>query len=289
MILMWGSPQDTPLRQVMAALYRCRLPHVLVDQDTPVSATVASVSRETPGGVVVLNGEGFDLRAVTAAYLRPQSRSLSAVDRLLGAWADASTDSIIVNRPAAMSANACKPFQLRWIARHGFETPATLITTNAKAARDFKSIYGEVIYKSISGIRSIVTRLRDDQFLEDLQYCPTQFQEYISGVDYRVHVVDEELFTCRVESDADDYRYAQNVPTMLTRAELPVEVGERVRMMVRDMGLLLAGVDLRLTSTGQWYCFEVNPSPGFTFFADATNQPIADAVAHLLMRSARDG
>jgi glutathione synthase/RimK-type ligase-like ATP-grasp enzyme len=287
MILLWGSPQDTPLRQVMTALHRCRRPHVLVDQDATV-ATVASVSRDGPSGVVMLNGEEFDLRTVTAAYLRPQSRTVSTVDRLLGAWADATTDPIIVNRPAAMSANACKPFQLRWIAQHGFATPATLITTNAKAARDFKSIHGEVIYKSISGVRSIVSRLRDAHVLEDLQYCPTQFQEYIPGVDYRAHVVGEELFTCRVESDAVDYRYAQDIPVRLARAELPEEVAGRVLMMVRDMGLLLAGVDLRFSPTGRWYCFEVNPSPGFTFFADATNQPIADAVAQLLVRSARD-
>ncbi len=282
MILLWGSPQDAPLRQVMAALHRYRQPYVLIDQDATTSVTVESVPQDGPGGIVIVNGERFDLNTVTAAYLRPQSRSLNAVDRLLSAWADASIDPVIVNRPATMSANACKPFQLRWIARHGFATPATLITTNEETVRDFRSIYGDVIYKSISGIRSIVTRLREDQPLEDLRYCPTQFQEYIPGVDYRIHVVGEELFTCRVESDADDYRYAQNSPTVLSLAELPVEVEGRVQMMVRDMGLLLAGVDLRLSPGGQWYCFEVNPSPGFSYFADSTNQPIAESVARLL-------
>jgi glutathione synthase/RimK-type ligase-like ATP-grasp enzyme len=52
--------------------------------------------------------------------------------------------------------------------------------------------------------------------------------------------------------------------------------------MARDMQLLFAGIDLRRTPAGDWYCFEVNPSPGFTFYESATGQPIAAAVARFL-------
>jgi D-alanine-D-alanine ligase-like ATP-grasp enzyme len=48
------------------------------------------------------------------------------------------------------------------------------------------------------------------------------------------------------------------------------------------MDLAFAGVDLRRTPPGTWYCFEVNPSPGFTYYASSTGQPIAEAVARLL-------
>jgi D-alanine-D-alanine ligase-like ATP-grasp enzyme len=48
------------------------------------------------------------------------------------------------------------------------------------------------------------------------------------------------------------------------------------------IGLPSAGIDLRRTQEGRWYCFEVNPSPGFTFYQDATGQRIAEAVAILL-------
>jgi hypothetical protein len=33
---------------------------------------------------------------------------------------------------------------------------------------------------------------------------------------------------------------------------------------------------------GTWYCFEANPSPGFTFFSDETGQAIDLAIAELL-------
>ncbi len=53
------------------------------------------------------------------------------------------------------------------------------------------------------------------------------------------------------------------------------------------MGLLVAGIDLRLTPDDEWYCFEVNPSPGFTFYEDAGGQPIAAAIAGLLRSAIR--
>jgi len=45
----------------------------------------------------------------------------------------------------------------------------------------------------------------------------------------------------------------------------------------------VAGVDLRCTPDGRWYCFEVNPSPGFTYFQQKTDQAIDEAIARLLM------
>lgn len=34
-----------------------------------------------------------------------------------------------------------------------------------------------------------------------------------------------------------------------------------------------------LADDGQTYCFEVNPSPGFSWYEDATSQPIARTLA----------
>jgi D-alanine-D-alanine ligase-like ATP-grasp enzyme len=49
--------------------------------------------------------------------------------------------------------------------------------------------------------------------------------------------------------------------------------------------LPVAGIDLRRTPQGEWYCFEVNPSPAFAYYEAATHQPIAEAIAGLLMAS----
>ena len=50
----------------------------------------------------------------------------------------------------------------------------------------------------------------------------------------------------------------------------------------RTLGLHFAGIDLRRAPDGRWFCFEVNPSPGFTYYEAHTGQPIADAVASYL-------
>jgi hypothetical protein len=49
------------------------------------------------------------------------------------------------------------------------------------------------------------------------------------------------------------------------------------------MGLLVAGIDLRCTPEGQWFCFEVNPSPAFTYYQAVTHQPVDEAIAQLLV------
>ena len=67
---------------------------------------------------------------------------------------------------------------------------------------------------------------------------------------------------------------------------LPPAVEERCLRLAAAMRLPLAGIDLRRTPRGEWYCFEVNPSPAFTFYTSHTGQPVAEAIASLLMRAA---
>jgi len=184
-----------------------------------------------------------------------------------------------------MSANNSKPYQSSIIQGHGFSTPDTLITTDPDAVRAFRTRHRDVIFKSISGVRSIVTRLPPEAMrsLDDVQHCPTQFQAYVPGVDYRVHVVAKAWFACRIVSSADDYRYAGSFGRpSITASTLPDAIAASIRNMVRSMGLLVAGVDLRLHPDGTWYCFEVNPSPAFSYFESETGQPIAETIALLL-------
>ena len=192
-----------------------------------------------------------------------------------------------VNPIQSMGPNSSKPFQLEAIRSAGFQVPATLVTTDVADVEEFWAEHHSVIYKSVSSIRSHVTMLKpvDSQRLKSVEWCPTQFQQYIPGKDVRVHVVVDELFATEVVSDAVDYRYAEaeNVAEpVLREVNLPHEVANRCIEMSRKMALPFAGVDLRVTPDGQWFCFEVNPSPGFSYYESATGQPIAAAVARLL-------
>ena len=213
-------------------------------------------------------------------------RALELGDLLLS-WAEL-TPALVLNRPSAMASNDSKPCQSSWIESLGFRIPETLITTDPAAAGQFCEEHERVIYKSISGVRSIVTRVTYQHLakLDDVVFCPTQFQEYIPGMEYRVHVVGDKIFASAIRSEADDYRYAsENV--QISACEIPSEIGDRCRNLAASMKLTLAGIDLRCTPEGTWYCFEVNPSPGFNTYEECTGQPIAQAVARLLSSGRR--
>jgi len=131
-------------------------------------------------------------------------------------------------------------------------------------------------------VRSIVTRLgpQDRERLDDVAWCPTQFQERVPGTDVRVHVVEDQVFACAIESDADDYRYGASVAEPV---RLPPDVAARCVALAARLELPLAGIDLRRTPGGAWYCFEANPSPAFTAFGAEVSSPVADALARLLI------
>jgi glutathione synthase/RimK-type ligase-like ATP-grasp enzyme len=161
------------------------------------------------------------------------------------------------------------------------------VTTDPEIAAAFWEWHGAVIYRSLSGVRSIVAKLRSDDRTRwgDIATCPVQFQQFIPGTDFRVHVVGEEPFIARFDSEADDYRYARcgGSTTHIAKANLPDDVADRCKLLTKSQGLAVSGIDLRRTPAGEWFCFEVNPSPAFSYF-DLDGTPIAAAVARLLLQ-----
>jgi len=205
---------------------------------------------------------------------------------ILTSWAEI-TNALVVNKPTAMTVNSSKPYQALKLQSLGFETPETLITTDPDAVQEFLSRHESVIYKSISAVRSIVSQFTPAhrERLADVCWAPTQFQEYVKGTDYRVHVVGDEVFACQVVSNADDYRYPSlsGGSVEIQPCSLPAEVADRCVRATHEMDLAVSGIDLRCTPDGRWFCFEINSSPGFSYYQQTTGQPIADAIARLLI------
>jgi hypothetical protein len=306
LVLLWGLSTERPLAAVRGELVRLGVPVAMVEQQRLLETGIRlRVGRDLEGEI--RTGDVWtDLAAVSAAYLRPyDSRRLPAVaqegfgspawnhalavEHAMVSWSEVSP-ALVVNRPRAMAANGSKPYQLEQIRKLGFDVPETLVTTDPDAARDFWEWHGEVIYKSVSGARSIVSRLRPEHAdrLADVSFCPTQFQQYVSGTDYRVHVVGDEPFACEVISEADDYRYPGRHEVEIHARRLPRDVEDRCRLLAAAVRLPVAGIDLRRTPEGKWYCFEVNPSPAFTYYENRTGQPIGNAIARLLAAGPRN-
>jgi glutathione synthase/RimK-type ligase-like ATP-grasp enzyme len=193
----------------------------------------------------------------------------------------------VVNRARSSTSNDSKVYQQQVAREYGFHTPQTLITTIPDEVVDFyERCERRVIYKSVSGVRSIVKRLSEDDFprLTRVQNCPTQFQQWIEGVDVRVHTVGNDVFATEIVSDASDYRYAslQDATWQAQAVEIPEAVADMCVALSAACDLPVAGIDLRRTPDGRYFCFEVNPSPAFVFYERAAGQPISAAVARLL-------
>jgi glutathione synthase/RimK-type ligase-like ATP-grasp enzyme len=193
------------------------------------------------------------------------------------------TAARVVNPTSANDSTNSKPYQSLLIRQH-FDVPATLVTNDPDAVAAFRAEHGRIIYKSVSGERSIVTQFSDADGarLDRLATCPVQFQEHVDGLDVCVHVVGGEVFATMIASDAVDYRYDHR-ETRMEPTILPDPVAEACVALTARLGLELSGIDLRLASDGRVVCFAVNPSPAYIVYEDATGQPIADAIARRLV------
>ena len=305
LVLLWGLETDSPLADVRKQLGLLNVPTVFIDQRRVLETQVEITVGETVDGVVRMGGESIDLGEVGAVYLRPYKssrlaqiaaagpesavrRHAAVVDDILLAWSEV-TPAFVVNRCSAMAANGSKPYQMEQIRTLGWSVPETLVTTDADEARTFWNRHGEVIYKSVSSVRSRVARLQAEHTERfcDLASCPTQLQQFIAGDDYRVHVVGEQVFASEIKSAADDYRFAAEEVPEIRPCLLPPELEDKCRILAAAMELPFAGIDLRRNAQGEWFCFEVNPSPAFSYYEEATGQPIGHAVAQLLAGAAR--
>jgi len=304
-ILVCGGIADRVTELVCARLDACGYPYRLLDFGLyPAGYQIEWRWRgRYPEGRIVGPGwtlELSDLSGVYVRYLGPEGRAaLPDVAEDLAPALFAEYDAafgllledlpcLVVNKLGPGLSNHSKPYQAQLLGHCGIRTPETLVTTDPATARAFYDQHrGDVIYKSLSGVRSIVRRLGPAQLerLPLLAHGPAQFQAFVPGDNVRVHTVGDDLFATRVRSDAVDYRYAkrEGAEMAMEAFELPPAVAESCLRASRALGLPLAGIDFKLTPDGDYVCFEVNPSPGFLFYEQYTGQPISAALADLLL------
>ena len=304
MILVCGGLADSVTELVCARLRDCGYPFRLLDLGSyPAGFRIKwHWQGSVPGGSITGPGWKLNLDELTGVYIRylgpegrvpPPNIALAAVPAV-----HFETDTglmvmledlpcAVVNRLEGGMSNNSKVYQALLLRQCGLLVPPTLVTNDPEAARQFyEDCQREVIYKSLSGIRSIVRRLEPEQLsrLTLLRHGPTQFQSFIPGDNIRVHTVGDRLFATRVHTKAVDYRYARRDghKVKMEPANLPPLVEDACLRVARELNLLLTGIDLKETPDGKYYCFEVNPCPGFLYYERYTGQPISTALADLL-------
>jgi hypothetical protein len=304
MILFAGIPSESPIALAIAAAEALDLPHVVLNQRHAAHCNLRLDWGDAGlSGAITIGGSPIDLAAITGIYARmndvgvlpehrprgrtpPDAVALQRAEAVCGLFDDLLEvfPGIVVNRPSAMGSNMSKPGQAQLITAHGLKTPPTLITNDPDAVRAFHAEHGRIIYKSISAVRSIVQEWQPGTDLAAVARLPTQFQAMVPGVNIRTHVVGGEVFASAIQSEAIDYRYgeSQGHETAMQATQLPPEIAERCIALTRSLGLVMSGIDLKRTPDGEFYCFEVNPSPAYSYFEEMAGQPISSALARLL-------
>lgn len=287
MIVLHGLRSDAPLENVRQVLVGRGVPHLFVDQAACDRVAVETVDDRL---ALLVDDLVVPVDSVRGVYLRAydlgdavdaaEQVRLARLSSGLRAWAEALPTHVrVVNRPSAGLSNHSKPRQATVVERVGFAVPEALLTTDPDAAAAFVAQHQRVIVKSISGTRSIVRLVGEGEDLGAVRWCPTQFQRFVPGVEYRVHVVGERLFVHRIRTEAVDYRYGGFAREP---ADLPDSVADRCRALAQALDLSLAGIDLRFGSDGRWYCWEANTSPAYSSF-DGPGREIATALADHLV------
>ena len=303
MILLCGIPSESPLAMVAEALTAIAANYRFLNQRRVAECTLSwQIEAGVVDGTLRLGQETLSLADIDGVYVRlmddrllpeledepegsPVRRHCRGFHDALYRWIEVAPGRI-VNRSDPQGSNSSKPYQAQLITQYGLQVPETLITNDPEAVLAFRREHGAVIYKSMSGVRSIVSPLGEEDIvrLGYIRWCPVQFQALVPGIDVRVHVVGTETYATEILSDRLDYCYARRSggKAELRSFHLSAEIEAKCVALTGGLGLAFAGIDLKITPAGDVFCFEVNPSPAFSFYEANTGQPIAGAVARYL-------
>ena len=304
MILLCGIPSETPVEMVRQQLEKMGAPFVTFNQrDFGTSHLSFEAYQGNVRGRLTIRNKDYELVAFEGVYNRlidhsdlpeytkldtrsPARLQCQQLHEALSRWIEIAPIRV-VNKVRPMGSNSSKPYQAQLLLKNEFLVPETLITSDPDIARDFCEQHEKVIYKSISSVRSIVQIVSQEDLdrLNMIRWCPTQFQEFIAGENLRVHVIKNRVFATSIKTDAIDYRYSgrQGHKTQLFSENIDDGLADRCIKLAEQLNLPFVGIDLKITPSGEVYCFEVNPSPGFSYYESGTGQPISEAVAEYLM------
>ena len=299
--LVCGVRQETPTLLLINALKELGADFHVVNQEELSNHVQVRWSYDNGGckGTIRIKDEYVNIQSISGVFLRfmstehmPDAKKNEATLTKTRSVITSLTDLFdilpvkVINPKYGMMTNFSKPNQSLMIRKSMFKIPETLITNKPALATSFiEHLDYNVIYKSISCERSIVKKVKRSNIeqIDQIKHLPTQFQEYIEGNNIRVHVVDHQIFATEVITETVDYRYAHvnGDNAELKPIELPLDIKNRCIELTKRLGLVFSGIDL-IRNKNDYYCLEVNTSPGYSYYELSTGQPIAQALATYL-------
>jgi glutathione synthase/RimK-type ligase-like ATP-grasp enzyme len=189
-----------------------------------------------------------------------------------------------VNSWRAYQLHQTKPVQLALVAALGVPIPATLLSNDPEAVRDFAARHPRCIFKPVQGgahTKHLTSAHLDDENLRNLALAPVTIQEEVPGTNVRVFVAGQRVLACEVRTEALDFR--DDGDPEIVPHELPADVAEWCLRAAQALDLVWTGIDLRLDPEGTYLFLEANPSPMFLGFESRSGLPLTASLAALLV------
>ena len=164
-----------------------------------------------------------------------------------------------------------KYLQLYKLIQAGLPIPKTCITNSVNQIDKFKQAIGRIVYKPLMG--GYYCRELSDDHLHDWKEAkldePAIFQEFIEGTDIRVYVLNGEILSAheihkQAQGAIVDYRMDPAFSSGESHYELidlPSEIQSHCIKAAEILGLAFTGIDLKRTSSGEYYLLECNSMP----------------------------
>ena len=197
------------------------------------------------------------------------------------------SDSLWINDPTAADRCENKLVQLAAARRCGVSFPATLVSNDPAEIRRFIGRHGRVVYKSFmphawrvaetgQAYAFYVRTLDAESDLNDgsLALCPGIYQVYVEKThDLRVTVIGDRFFTVALHSDTSgeevDWRVHSFTPGLRAEAcALPAAYEDRLRTLMRELGIVFGCIDLAVDAEGGLHFLEVNQGGQFLFIEE---------------------
>jgi hypothetical protein len=197
-----------------------------------------------------------------------------------------------VSDPLRTRTAANKLVQQMAAARAGFRVPRTLISQEPERIRRFcAELDGRVVLKTVTGSprTPLLTQHVRPEHLElaaSLTAMPTIYQELIPGeVHLRVNCFGDDVHAVQIRARELDWRADLDVP--MAPVVLSPDLEDRLRSVLRELGLRMGIVDLKVTPDGEPVWLEVNPQGQFLFLQPLVEVDYLGLFARFLIDEAR--
>ena len=295
MMLIIGSSSDSVTNHLTNYLSHKKYMYKFIDENYP-NNYVIKYSNDSKSFSIL--GHGCDgTERITSIYLRhavgynlgtTQKNQLYNLQLLLNRIL-IFCPCPIINSPHNAFSNFSKPYQLMLLLNAGFNVPKSMVTNiSSQGLSFFNECKCEIIFKGVSNYPTFAQILNKGNVskIDKVNYCPVLFQEFISGKDYRVHVVDNNVFVTCLSSSEVDYRraaYKKNYDFSAYKDVLPEDIIKKCITITNKLGLIMSGIDFKMDIDDNLVVLELNPFPQFTFYESLTGQPITESVVNYLI------